>query len=475
MLRRYLGALGSAATAVLLRWSLAPVFHRNYTFVLAYPTTVVVTRLFGIGPGIAAVLIAGAGMAAVTDDRDPARLGVYVALSGLAVFVTGAWGRARAQAIENASRRAREEQVSAQLRAIVESSEDAVISTDLDGYIQSWNRSAEAIFGFTAAEAVEHPLSLLLPPTRPDQETEVVERVRHGVHVKQFETERVRKDGRKIQVSLTISPIFSPSGSLIGVSHLARDISERKAFEEQLRQTQKLESLGVLAGGLAHDFNNLLTDIMGNASLVMDELPGGSKAHGRMREVLQAGEQVAELIRQMLAYAGKGRFVVEKLDLSAVINELMPLLRTSVPRKVEFGLRLEENPPPVEADRTQIQQLVMNLAVNAAEAIEDGHGTVSITVFSRLAGAGREVILQVADTGCGMNEETRDRIFDPFFTTKFTGRGLGLAAVMGIIRAHRGTISVDSIPGRGSKFTVALPCVASEGQAGPGGSAQSAS
>ena len=196
MLRRYLGAIGSAAAAVLLRWALAPVLGRNYTFVLAYPTTVVVTRLFGIGPGIVAVLAAGAGMAALTDDRGPARLGVYLALSGLAVFVTGAWDGARAQAIENASRRAREEQVSAQLRAIVESSEDAIISTDLDGYIQSWNRAAEAIFGFTAAEAVDHPLSLLLPPTRPDQETEVVERVRRGVHVKHFETVRVRKDGR---------------------------------------------------------------------------------------------------------------------------------------------------------------------------------------------------------------------------------------------------------------------------------------
>ena len=475
LVARYLGGLCCAAMAVLLRRALAPVLGGNYAFALAYPTTVVVTRLFGPGPGIVAVLAAGAGMAALTDDRDPARLGVYLALSGLAVFVTGAWGRARAQAIENASRRAREEQVSAQLRAIVESSEDAVISTDLEGYIQSWNRSAEAIFGFTAAEAVDHPLSLLLPPTRPDQETEVVERVRRGVHVKQFETERVRKDGRTIQVSLTISPIFSPSGRLIGVSHIARDISERKAFEEQLRQTQKLESLGVLAGGLAHDFNNLLTDIMGNASLVMEELPAGSTAHGRVQEVIQAGERVAELIRQMLAYAGKGRFVIEKLDLSALINDLVPLLRTSVPRKVEFGLRLEENPPPIEADRTQIQQLVMNLAINAGEAIENGRGTVSITVYSRPAEGGRELILQVADTGCGMSEETRDRIFDPFFTTKFTGRGLGLAAVMGIIRAHHGTISVDSIPGRGSKFTVALPCVAGEGQAGPGGSAQSAS
>ena len=397
--------------AVLLRWALAPVLGRNYTFALAYPTTVVVTRLFGIGPGIVAVLAAGAGMAALTDDRDPARLGVYLALSGLAVFVTGAWGRARAQAIENASRRAREEQVSAQLRAIVESSEDAVISTDLEGYIQSWNRSAEAIFGFTAAEAVDHPLSLLLPPTRPDQETEVVERVRRGVHVKQFETERVRKDGRTIQVSLTISPIFSPSGSLIGVSHIARDISERKAFEEQLRQTQKLESLGVLAGGLAHDFNNLLTDIMGNASLVMEELPAGSTAHGRVQEVIQAGERVAELIRQMLAYAGKGRFVIEKLDLSALINDLVPLLRTSVPRKVEFGLRLEENPPPIEADRTQIQQLVMNLAINAGEADrERPRGGVDYGLFAPRRGRAG---IDLAGGGYRLRNERRDQ--GPYF------------------------------------------------------------
>ncbi len=439
-----------------------PVLNRRLGFVLVYPATLAATRLFGVGPGIVTALAGGAGMVALLGDRDPLNLGVFLAFSALTVYVTGAWGRAREQAGDSATQRAREEELSAQLRAVVESSEDAVISSSMDGLIQSWNRAAESIFGFTAAEAAGRSMSMLLPPARLDEEKELAERIRCGGHVKQFETERVRKDGKIIQVSLTVSPVYDRSGKIGGCSHIARDISERKAFETQSRQTQKLESLGVLAGGLAHDFNNLLTGIMGNASLVMDEHPEGSKARGRLQEILTASERVAFLIRQMLAFAGKGSFVIEPVDLSAEITEVMPVLRASVSRHVEFNLVLAQNLPPVEADRGQLQQLILNLATNAAEAIGSGKGTVTLATSWRGGEAGPEVILQVADTGCGMTEETRERIFDPFFTTKFTGRGLGLAAVMGIIQAHRGTIAVDSLPGRGSKFTVMLPALAAD-------------
>jgi nitrogen-specific signal transduction histidine kinase/ActR/RegA family two-component response regulator len=252
------------------------------------------------------------------------------------------------------------------------------------------------------------------------------------------------------------------AGAIIGASHIARDITERKAFEEQLRETQKLESLGVLAGGLAHDFNNLLTGIMGNTSLAMDEAAHSPRAQAWLEEVLQASERAALLIRQMLAYAGKGRFHIERVDLSAQVREIVPLLNNSISKLVEIRMDLADDLPPVEADRSQMQQLIMNLTLNAAESIEDRAGTVTVTTATRAGETDRQVLLRVTDTGAGMTEETKARIFDPFFTTKFTGRGLGLAAVTGIIRAHHGEISVDTAPGRGTTFTVLLPAIGGE-------------
>jgi PAS domain S-box-containing protein len=465
---RYAGALGCSAGSVLLWWVLAADFGRRLGFAVVYPLMVVATRFFGIGPGILTAIAGGAGVIVASRSHDPFLWGVYAALSILAIYVTGAWGRARDHAThlsdDEATSRAREEHLSAQLRAIVESSADAVISKDLDGRIQSWNRAAEEIFGYTAAEVVGRS-GMLVPRDRPDEEAEIAAQILRGGSMKQFETERMRKDGRRIQVSLTVSPIRGSSGEIVGISQIARDISEKKVFEEQLRQAQKLESLGVLAGGVAHDFNNLLTDIMGNAGLVLEELPAGSKVRERVGEVVQASERAAVLVRQMLAYAGKGQFVIEKLDLSAQVAEITPLLQGSLPRNVEFRSQLEVNLPAVEADRSQIQQLILNLGQNAAESIESDRGVVTFATSHRQNGDRWEVLLQVTDTGCGISEADRERIFDPFFTTKFTGRGLGLAAVMGIIRAHHGSIAVDSIPGRGSKFTVVLPAAGAVGKA----------
>ncbi len=424
-------------------------FGHRLDFTVVYPAMVASARFFGVGPAIATVVAGGAAIVALGGNQSLFSLGVYAALSTLAVFGTGAWVRAREHA-------KREERHSAQLRSIVESSADAVISNDLDGRILSWNPAAEEIFGYTAAEAVGR-FSMLIPGGRPDEEAEILAHIRRGGSMKQHETERVRKDGKKIQVSLTISPIRSASGEIVGVSQIARDISRRKAFEEQLRQAQKLESLGVLAGGLAHDFNNLLTGIMGNAALVMENLPPDSRTRARTAEIVQACERAALLIRQLLAYAGKGRFVIEQVDLSAQVAEIVPLLQNSFPRKVEFQLQLEPNLPAIEADRSQIQQLIMNLGLNAVEAIEGRKGTVRVATSWRQREGRSEVLLQVRDNGCGISDAARGRIFDPFFTTKFTGRGLGLAAVMGIIRAHCGSISVESVPGQGSQFTVVLP------------------
>ena len=468
---RYTAALAYASGAMLARLALQPWLGARNPYFVVYPAVLICTRSWGVGPGVFVLLT---GTAALIGDRDWVRILLLLIVGAVTIWVVEALRRAHASAEENArvaeerlqqlreeaAQRAREETISAQLRAVVESSGDAIISKDLNGIIQSWNLGAEQIFGYPAAEAIGQPSSLLLPPGRGHEEADIMERIRGGGLVKHFETVRLRKDGKEIHVSLTISPVHDAAQKLVGASHIARDITERKELEEQLRQSQKMESLGVLAGGLAHDFNNLLTGIMGNASLAVDDLSEADPARSHMSEILHASERAALLVRQMLAYAGKGRFVIERVNLAAQAAEIVPLVRTSISRLVDLELRLAQELPEVEADRSQMQQLIMNLTVNAAEALGDRPGAVTITTYSRTTDAELQVVLEVKDTGCGMDAETQARAFDPFFTTKFTGRGLGLSAVMGIIRAHRGTISVESAPGKGSTFTVVLPAMA---------------
>jgi PAS domain S-box-containing protein len=367
----------------------------------------------------------------------------------------------------------------AYLAAMVESSEDAIIGKSPDGVIQTWNSGAERLYGYPAAEVIGHPMRELLPVGRQDEETEILERVCGGGKVLHFETVRVKKDGTPIEVSLTISPIRDRAGEIVGVSHVARDITEQKRIAEQMRQTQKLESLGVLAGGIAHDFNNLLTGILGNASMVLEDMPADSEAREPIESVIAASERAAQLAQQMLAYSGKGRFVLETIDLSARVRGTLRLIKAAIPPTVELHLDLDDDLPAVEADGAQMQQLIMNIIINGAEAVPEGtRGTVTITTRREFLGdqeprpreaggagelpEGNYVLLEVTDTGTGMDEETRARIFDPFFTTKFTGRGLGLAAVLGIVRGHRGSIQVISDLGKGTTFRVLLPATVAQ-------------
>ena len=258
--------------------------------------------------------------------------------------------------------------------------------------------------------------------------------------------------------------IFDGAGQPHWMLGTCTNITERKQFQQQLRQTQKLESLGLLAGGVAHDFNNLLTGIIGNASLALSRLAPADSARPLLQDVMLASQRTADLTRQLLAYAGKGRFVIENIELSGLVQEIIPLVRTSIPESVQ--LHLDLTPMHIKADASQIGQLVMNLIINAVEAIGSGNaGTVFITTnvqevsepaAERLP-VGKYGCLEVRDTGCGMEEATIARIFDPFFSTKFTGRGLGLAAALGIVRGHHGTITVQSTPGTGATFTVMLP------------------
>jgi PAS domain S-box-containing protein len=296
------------------------------------------------------------------------------------------------------------------------------------------------------------------------------------------ETPLPQTGGDERQYEYIFVPVFAESGEVEAVAGSTRDITERKHAEqeerdrqEQVREGARLESLGLMAGGIAHDFNNLLTGILGSASLLVETVSGQDRAIAS--DIVLAAERAADLTRQMLAYAGKGAFVIETVDLKTIVHENLTLLRASLSRCVTVELELDGETCLVEADRTQIQQIVMNLLINASEAVDDGSGKVTIRTAlierteSRFSAQmqtvirpGHYVLLEVSDNGSGMTPETLKRIFDPFFTTKFTGRGLGLAAVLGIVKSHRGDIEVVSQPGSGTTFRVLLPKAARAGR-----------
>jgi two-component system, cell cycle sensor histidine kinase and response regulator CckA len=372
-------------------------------------------------------------------------------------------------------------QALAEFAAIVHHSQDAIVSWNLDGIIISWNPAAEQIYGYTSKEMVGRSAELLLPAAGRPEFAGILDIVRRGQDVEPFETSQVRKDGTLIEAHVTISPLKDSDGSLRGSCVITRDITDAKRGEEQLRQMQKLESLGIIAGGVAHDFNNLLVGIMGNASMALDRVPAHDPSHEMMEQIVKASEDAAHLTRQLLAYAGKGRFLSEKLDLSDTVRKMSGLLQTSIARSVRLELDLADTLPAVEGDPSQLQQVAMNLIINAAESIGDRNGEVRVTTRLRDVEQdevrrhfaadgirpGAYVSLEVHDNGCGMDETTMARIFDPFFTTKFTGRGLGLSAVLGIVRSHRGGLHVTSVPGKGSIFQVLLPATAGQPSIAP--------
>lgn len=274
-------------------------------------------------------------------------------------------------------------------------------------------------------------------------------------------------------------PLFDHEGKIYGIGGIAIDVTERRRMErererieQQLRETQRLESLGVMAGGIAHDFNNLLVGVLGNVSLALNELPEDHPAHLLLTQIEQAALRATELTNQLLTYTGRHQPDMQRLDLNRVVAEMQTLLRSILPRRVELIIEPSSSPLPIEGNIAQIRQVLMNLAINGAEAIT-GTGTVTITTADRELSAneiaqmqigadqppGRYAALIVQDTGHGMDEVTKARIFDPFFSTKFTGRGLGLAAVNGIVRAHHGALHIETAPDQGTTFTVFWPMI----------------
>jgi PAS domain S-box-containing protein len=292
----------------------------------------------------------------------------------------------------------------------------------------------------------------------------------------EYRTNPTRARTRHLSAAFDLVPAGSGKpptavGTVLDITDIRQAQIEREQLDRKMQETQKLESLGVLAGGIAHDFNNLLTSILGNASIAAMDLPPGSPVNECIEQITEASMRAADLCKQMLAYSGRGRFIVQKLDLGQLVEQTAQMLQISISKKAVLRFRLEKGLPPVEVDATQIRQVIMNLVINASEAIGEQSGVISIstgltrvdrnylhgTLIDADLPAGDYVFLEVSDTGCGMSAETRAKIFDPFFTTKFTGRGLGLAAVLGIVRGHKGAMKVYSEVGRGTTFKLLFP------------------
>jgi PAS domain S-box-containing protein len=270
----------------------------------------------------------------------------------------------------------------------------------------------------------------------------------------------------------SLIPQFDPDRNVKAYFSLSQDITEERRAEERFRQMQKTESLGMLAGNVAHDFNNLLQAMLAQTSVALSKLSADDSSRSHIEKAIFTTERAADLTRQLLAYSGRGTFEIKVINLSNLITENFHLLELVIPKNVRLQFQLNKSIKPIQADAGQLQQILMNLVINAAEAIDSGSGTISIqtaqhtidtdsnefhTAADSPLGPGEYVILEVADTGCGMDPSMVRRIFDPFFTTKFTGRGLGLAAVLGIVSTHHGGISIRSEPGKGTSFKIAFP------------------
>jgi PAS domain S-box-containing protein len=408
---------------------------------------------------------------------------VYPMDEGISVFFQVTTERHRAaEALRRSEKRYRE---------LTEALPDAVLIEDAEGRIHYANAAAGRVMRLDREDLIGKTEFDTQDPEQAQRHIDAIRQVLRTGEPMVLE-DAVQLPAGEMVFHTKILPLIDEE--LHRVLIVARDITdtrrdeqERLNLEKQIQQTQKLESLGVLAGGIAHDFNNLLVGILGNADLALDELSRVSPVRQYVEEIEQASRRAAELCRQMLAYSGKGRFVVEPVDLSEAVLEMGHMLEVSISKTAILKYNCAENLPAVEADVTQLRQVIMNLITNASEAIGSRSGIISITTGAMECGReyldevyidedlaeGTYVFLEVADTGSGMDETTRQRLFDPFYTTKFTGRGLGLAAVLGIVRGHSGAIKVYSEPGQGTTFKVLLPACemdATGHEAGVGGS-----
>ena len=364
------------------------------------------------------------------------------------------------------------------LRLIAENTTDCVFSYDMQRRLTYVNSAFELVTGYSLSDLYQQQFIDYVHPNDNARMRALFNAAFAGHAFDDVEHRIVTKQGEIRWFSSSCGPLLDDDGTQIGIQGRERDIStrrraesERRAVELKLQETQKLESLGVLAGGIAHDFNNLLQAIYGNASLALLELTPRDGLYEPLIQIEHSSQRAAELVQQLLAYAGKGNVIMQAVDLNQIVREMAELLRSSIPPTITLAYELSPGLPPIMADITQMRQIALNLITNAAEAIGDRHGTIRLTselrqlsqrdLASAVVGAdlvpGAYIVVQIADTGSGIDAATRTRIFDPFFTTRFTGRGLGLAAVLGIMRANAGGLIVESQVDVGTQFTLIFP------------------
>jgi PAS domain S-box-containing protein len=353
------------------------------------------------------------------------------------------------------------------LALIVDSSQDAIIGKNLDGIVTHWNKGAEDIYGYTAQEMIGKPISMLAPPERADEIPAILEKIRSGGRVEYFESVRVTKDKRRLHVSISVSPMHDGDGNVVGASTIARNITAQRKIEDQLRQSQKMEAVGRLAGGVAHDFNNLLGIVTACSELLRGRVDADSVEY--IDNIREAAKRGASLTRQLLAFSRRQPTQTQLLDLNDRLKEVSKLLKPLMGDDVEIVLQAHSDNAIVEADPGHLDQVILNLAVNARDAMPRGGRLIIETSVSDFdesfvrehpaMNAGRYVMMAISDNGVGMDEATRSRIFEPFFTTKETGKGsgLGLATVYGIVKQSGGHIWVYSEVGHGTTFKIYLP------------------
>jgi len=349
---------------------------------------------------------------------------------------------------------------------------------DGSGGVTFVNPRSCAILGATESEMMGKGF---LSFVHPDDRARAVERTAHRLVTGEsgIADYRIVSAGRAERwIRVWSSPIRESDGRITGLAGVLEDITETRAKEAEaralelkLQQTHKLESMGLLAGGIAHDFNNMLMGIIGNAAIAQMDVPEESEAGAALADLVLAAERATELTAQLMAYAGRGRMAEGVVELNGVVQETCTLLRSAMATRARVRFALDPDVPPVTGDATRLRQVVMNLVTNAADALDDGGGEITVRTATELVneprrralhvdggiGLGAHVVLEVRDNGCGMTQETLERIFDPFFTTKKKGRGLGLAATLGTIRAHKAGLEVVSAPGNGTTFRLLLP------------------
>ncbi len=356
------------------------------------------------------------------------------------------------------------------LATVINQTKEIVIVTSKEGVIEYVNPAFEQISGYSASEAIGNKPNIVKSGKHADKFYIAMWSTLNSGKPWNTDFTNRKKNGELYDVTQSISPIVGLDGDIVGFASVQRDITHQRQLQRRLQHTDRVDSLGVLAGGIAHDFNNLLTAILGNASLAIKKLDAHSPILKHIGAIENASHSAADLCKQMLAYSGKGKFVIKAVSLSDLVENMAKLIDVSLAKNVVLKYYLHDHLPAIDADIAQMQQIILNLITNASEAIDGKSGVISMTTGVMSADLnylnhciyaehtpGRYVYLEISDTGCGMDAATQKKVFDPFFTTKFTGRGLGMSAMLGIVKGHKGALRIYSEVGKGTTIKVAFP------------------